>query len=344
VTLSQRVLIMASPEDAGPPWLLSSLCDHLQDEGHRVTVTGDVGAAHVDWSALDVIHAFGWTAARALADRGGPVPWVLTAPWAGGEPDADIARRADLIVCESSESAAAANRSAVPYGRCIVLPTGVDTDTFTRHGPRANRTPNHRIVVRALGPGDGVPDVIAALPAIPGAELVVLLGSAPVSAERTRYHHALQEAASSVGIRARVALVPARDALERAWWLRSADVVVSVAERTGDHGLVVEAMACGRAVVVTAIGPQRDLVVTDVTGLHVPARRVRALALSLRHLLGDSFRVEGMGYAGADRALSRCAWPRVAREFGLVYTRVSGQSAITDEVDVDVTDMAPTSR
>ena len=97
-------------------------------------------------------------------------------------------------------------------------------------------------------------------------------------------------------------------------------------------------MACGKAVVVTATGSQRDLVVDHVTGLHVPAGRVRALALSLRSMLKDSFTVEGMGLAGADRALSRCAWPRVAHEFGSVYARVHGQTAYLVEEELDSVD------
>ena len=136
-----------------------------------------------------------------------------------------------------------------------------------------------------------------------------------------------------------MALVAARDPMERAWLLRSADVVVSVAGQNGDHALVAEAMACGKAAVVTGTGSQRDLVVNAVTGLHVPAGRARALAMSLRNLLREPFTLEGMGLAGADRALSRYAWPRVAHELGAVYGRLAAHSAVPDEGDGDDEDM-----
>ena len=339
-SVTQRVLLVASPEDVAPPWPLSALSDHLRRDGHDVAVTDDVDGA--DPNDVDVIHAFGWIAGRAVAARGPGVPWVLTAPWlrsATGPDAADVARGAAVALCASSEEANGANRLGVPRQRCLVLPMGVDVEVFTRLGPSANRTTLHRVIVRAVGPGDGVLDVIAALPALPGTELVILVGGVP--ADDGRYHQVLRDVALDVGVRDRVALVPARDALERSWLLRSADVVVSVGRESGPQELVAEAMACGKAVVVTPTGPQRDLAVHDVTGLHVPAGHVRALALALRQLLADPFTLEGMGLAGAERALSRYAWSRVAHEFGSVYARVSGRrpgasDGSDDDVDVDV--------
>lgn len=333
----QRLLLVCSPADVAPPWQLSTLRDHLRLEGHEVVVTGDVDADGSGWAGVDVIHAFGWIAGMAVAARGASIPWVLTPPWSGSGSDAaNVARSADLVLCASSEDADAANRLGVSRQRCLVMPIGVDVDVFTRLGPSANRTTTHRVMARALGPGDGVLDVVAALPAIPGAELVILVDGAK-RGDLSRYHRSLQDAAQDAGVRARVALVPARDPMERSWLLRSADVVVSMSGEAGDHALVAEAMACGKAVVVTPTGSQRDLVVNDVTGLHVPAGHVRALALSLRTLLRDTFMLEGMGLAGADRVLSRSAWPRVAHELGAAYARVASRSAVVgdDEVDLD---------
>lgn len=337
--VTQRLLLVASPQDAVPPWPLPVLRDHLRHDGHDVAITDDVdGAGDAD---VDVVHAFGWTAGRAMAAREPAVPWVLTAPWQRTESDdgvADVARVAAVVACASSEDANGANRLGVPRPQCVVLPIGVDVHVFTRLGPSANRTTMHRIVVQAVGPGDGVLDVLAALPALPDAELVVLVdGDAP--AHGGRYQQVLQDVALDLGVRARVALVPARDATERAWMVRSADVVVSVGRESGHQELVAEAMACGKAVVVTPTGAQRDLIVHDVTGLHVPAGHVRALALALRHLLADPFTLEGMGLAGAERALSRYAWPRVAHEFGSVYARVSGRVPVAPDDSDEVVDV-----
>lgn len=327
-----RVLLVSSPDDVATPWPLACLRGHLRRLGHEVTVTGDLTALGQASAGVDLIHAFGWMAGLAVADCDRQVPWILTAPWDSCPEDSgvtDAARGADLVLCSSSESADAANRLGVSHERCHVLPVGVDMDVFTRHGPSANRTTNQRIIVRAVGPGDGVLDVVAALRAMPGTELVILIGSAPEQAVE-RHHKTLLEAAQEMGVRDRVALVPTAEPLERAWMLRSADVVVSVAAQTGDHALVAEAMACGRAVVISPVGAQRDLVVNAVTGLHVPAARARALALTLRHLLAETFALEGMGLAGADRTRSRNTWPRVAHEFGSVYARIAGLAAMTE--------------
>jgi glycosyltransferase involved in cell wall biosynthesis len=332
--VKHRVQLVASPQDAPPPWPLSTLQEHLQYQGHDVLVTDAVDRANQ--ADVDVVHAFGWTAARALAAREPGVPWALTAPWQRSGSDADVAevaRGAGLVVCASSEDASAANRLGVPRQRCLVLPIAVDEKVFTRLGPGANRTAMQRVVVQAVGPGDGVLDVITALRALPDAELVVLVdGDQP---DDGPYHQVLHDVALEAGVRDKVAFVPARDAIERAWLLRSADVVVSAGRDSGHQELVAEAMACGKGVVVTPTGPQRDLVVHDVTGLHVPSGHVRALALSLRQLLADPFRLEGMGLAGADRALSRSTWPRVAHELGAAYARVSGCAVRADDDDPD---------
>jgi glycosyltransferase involved in cell wall biosynthesis len=83
-----------------------------------------------------------------------------------------------------------------------------------------------------------------------------------------------------------------------------------------------EAMACGRAVVATAVGGMQDSVVDRVTGVHVPPRQPVRLGHELRGLLADQAMPVAYGIAGRDRVLSRYTWSRVAAATEAVYREV----------------------
>jgi glycosyltransferase involved in cell wall biosynthesis len=66
--------------------------------------------------------------------------------------------------------------------------------------------------------------------------------------------------------------------------------------------VAVEAMACGKPVIASAIGGLPDVVADGVSGLLVEPGNVRALQEALRTLLSDPARREQMGMMGRQRA------------------------------------------
>jgi glycosyltransferase involved in cell wall biosynthesis len=66
--------------------------------------------------------------------------------------------------------------------------------------------------------------------------------------------------------------------------------------------VAIEAMACGRPVVASAVGGLRDAVVDGETGILVPPRDPVALSAAVRSLLADPERRASMGRAARDRA------------------------------------------
>lgn len=101
--------------------------------------------------------------------------------------------------------------------------------------------------------------------------------------------------------------------------LKSADVVVSVPWYEPFGIVPVEAMACGRAVVVSAVGGHLDTVEDGVTGRLVPPRDHAALTAALTQLLADPGLRRKPGTAGAARAAARYSWDRIAAEIEAVY-------------------------
>jgi glycosyltransferase involved in cell wall biosynthesis len=173
-------------------------------------------------------------------------------------------------------------------------------------------------------PHKGFDTMIEALPAIPNAEYVIVGGPDPEQLDADPEVKRLRALAAALGVRDRVRFTGAvaRDDLPAV--LRSADVVTCTPWYE-PRGLVpLEAMACGVAVVASAVGSMLDMVVHDITGLLVPPRQPRAVAEAVSRVLRDSFLRRSLGLAGRDRACARYSWDRVATDTLRIYDRLVG--------------------
>lgn len=79
-------------------------------------------------------------------------------------------------------------------------------------------------------------------------------------------------------------------------------VVLPSYYREGLPKVLIEAAACGRAVITTDLPGCRDAIEDGVTGVLVPPRDAGALATAINALLGDRAKCESMGKAGRERA------------------------------------------
>lgn len=106
---------------------------------------------------------------------------------------------------------------------------------------------------------------------------------------------------------------------------RSAHLAVLPSHREGLGMSVLEAAACGRPAVATAVPGCREAVEHDVTGLLVPARDPEALAGALASLAGDAGRRRAMGAAARARVEARFGLPAVRSLLtGMYASRLSG--------------------
>ena len=83
-------------------------------------------------------------------------------------------------------------------------------------------------------------------------------------------------------------------------------IVVLPSYREGLPKSLIEAAACGRAVITTDVPGCRDAITPDVTGLLIPVKNAPALATAIEHLLENSTMRQQMGCAG--RALAEQAF------------------------------------
>ena len=80
------------------------------------------------------------------------------------------------------------------------------------------------------------------------------------------------------------------------------NLVVLPSYREGLPKVLIEAAACGRAIVTTDVPGCRDAIEPNVTGLLVPARDATALANAIKRLLDDADLRQSMGAAGRELA------------------------------------------
>jgi len=85
-----------------------------------------------------------------------------------------------------------------------------------------------------------------------------------------------------------------------------------------------EAMACGTAVVGSAVGGIPEVVSDGETGLLVPPDDPAALATALNELLDDPDRAAGMGRLGREHAITDFGWPAIAAQTAALYAELSG--------------------
>ncbi|MDN3296047.1 glycosyltransferase [Streptomyces ficellus] len=231
----------------------------------------------------------------------------------------------DRVIATCHDEVFELSRMRIPPGKVGVVPCGVDTEQFCPDGPAAPRDGGQRYRLLQLGrlvPRKGAAVSITALTRLPDAELLVVGGPPADRLDADPEVRRLREVARLAGVADRVRFTGGVPPEEVAPLLRSADVVLC----PGDYepfGIVpLEAMACGRPVVASAVGGQLDTVADPATGRLVPPRDPDALARAVGELLADPARRAACGAAGRRRVLSRYGWARVAAATEKEYAAV----------------------
>ncbi|MCZ2858421.1 glycosyltransferase [Blastococcus sp. VKM Ac-2987] len=298
------------------------------------------------WAAQapDVVHAHFWMSGLASVEASAsllaPVPVLQTFHALGsvkrrhqGDADPSPAERVDLerglcrdvshVVATCSDEVFELRRLGLPSDRVSVVPCGVDTSVFTPRGPVAPRGDRKRLLVLGrLVERKGQDDAVRALRAVPGAELVVVGGPAPDAIDADPEVRRLRGIAAEAGVADRLVFAGSVARADVPAWVRSADVVLAVPWYEPFGITPLEAMACGRPVVATAVGGLQDTVADGVTGDLVPPRDPERLGEVLAALLSDDARRAAYGAAGVQRARARYRWARVVADTETVYRQV----------------------
>ena len=245
-------------------------------------------------------------------------------------------RRCDAVVA-NSESVATDARVVLGGATPItVVHNAVDLDRFSPCGERADLdalahmtpAPAGTIRIGMLGTfarwkGHGV--LLRALARlsrdIPFRAYVI--GAAVYQTEASQAsREELASEAERLGIGDRVGFCGFVDRPERA--LRSLDIVVHASTAPEPFGLaIVEAMACGRAVIASLAGGVAEIVAPEHNALAHEPGDAETLAAQLRRLIGDAPLRARLGEAGRTTAERRFGSARLAQDLLPVYRRLA---------------------
>jgi glycosyltransferase involved in cell wall biosynthesis len=109
---------------------------------------------------------------------------------------------------------------------------------------------------------------------------------------------------------------------EVASWIAAADVVTLPSWAEGTPNAILEALACARPVVATAVGGVPALVHDPALGILVPPKDADSLARALDEALGRAWSVERFVELGGRRS-----WEVSARELARSLARVVDATA-----------------
>ena len=244
--------------------------------------------------------------------------YPLARPWLRA-----LIARVDVRLAVSS----AARRTVAAHfpGDYEIVPNAIDVDAFRapRSRPAALTADRLRVLyVGRLEPRKGVDHLIRAMTdvqrQVPAAQLVVV-GDGPSRG-------ALLDLARARGVD--VALVGRVDDDELPAYFHASDVVCAPATGGESFGVVlIEAMACGKAVVASRIEGYEALVGATDCGLLVPAGDANALAAAIVRLLADANLRHTFGVRGLDAARAYdCAV--VAERLDAIYQRLATSPAV----------------
>lgn len=296
----------------------------------------------------DLVHAHFWMSgiASELAARTHDLPVVLTFHALGtvkrrhqGLADTSprsrirferlVAARATRVIATCTDEVAELARMGVPRFRTSVVPCGVDLNAFGPDGPVAPRDRPHRLLsVGRMVRRKGFDTAIMALQELPDTELVIA-GGAPGDAGDDELDR-LRAVADDYAVADRVRFLGkvARDEMPELF--RSADVVVCTPWYEPFGIVPVEAMACGKPVVASAVGGLLDTVADGRTGYLVPPSDPLALAAAVRPLLADPALRERFGANGLRRAREGYSWDRIAAATVAAYQTAAPAEAAAD--------------
>ena len=328
------------------PW------DHLAGANQALgVVSTDLSMAAAAGSA-DLVHSHTWYANLAghLAALLYGVPHVATVhsleplrPWkaeqlGGGYEVSSWCERTSLESAAAIIAVSNGMRSdvlntypAIPAGRVRVIRNGIDTaeyapdpatDVLEQHGVDPARP--SVIFVGRITRQKGVPVLLRAAAGLDPAAQLVLCAGQPDTRELAAEVEGL--VADLRAARSGVIWIPEMLPKRAVIQLLSHAMVFACPSLYEPLGIVnLEAMACGTAVVASAVGGIPEVVSDGETGLLVPPDDPEALAGALNALIGDPARAAALGRAGRERAVAEFGWQAVAVQTARLYAELAGR-------------------
>ncbi|MDR0994244.1 MAG: glycosyltransferase [Verrucomicrobiota bacterium] len=214
-----------------------------------------------------------------------------------------------------------------PEGMVHLIPNGVDIERFHPQEAPVERTEDglfHLVTMAQLIPMKGLQHLLQAMARLPDPSRERLrwtvYGTGP-------YEEELRRLAAQANIGEQVSFAGLLESSELAARLREADAFALPSLREGLPLSLLEAMASGLPVMISAIGGIPDVVRTDENGLLTPPEDERALQEALLRLMKDASLRKRLGTAARKTALD-WSWKKIWAHYeALLASALEGGSS-----------------
>lgn len=233
-----------------------------------------------------LVVTYGYEYGEFMRRKGRPVY-----AWFADELSRLAVRRADAVICTTGALEARV-RSWVGPGKTLLVPNGVDLDTFRPAETRKRTAPTSILFVGRLSMQKNLDVLIDALSGLVGCWSLTLVGDGPLRGE-------LEARCREAGVSALFTGTIPHSGLPEVY--RAADVFVLPSVVEGHPKALVEAMACGLACVGADVEGVRDVIIPGENGLLV-APGAEALREALARLIADADERSRLGAAARAHA------------------------------------------
>jgi D-inositol-3-phosphate glycosyltransferase len=281
-----------------------------------------VGSVPADLPVVQTFHALGAVKRRfqGLDDSSPPSRTPL---------ERMLADQVDQVIATCTDELAELSRLGAVPRETRIVPCGVDLQLFSPTGgldlpagvPRIGRG-RRLLCVGRLVERKGVDTVVTALAQLPDCHLVIAGGPAADQLDQDPEVLRLRRHASELGVADRLHLIGRVDHEQLPDLVRWSDIVVTTPWYEPFGMVALEAMACGRPLIASAVGGLQDTVVPGETGLLVPPRDPGAVAAAVDALRTDPDLRRSMGRRGRRRAAARYGWEQIAAEVEQAYAEL----------------------
>ncbi|HSH81105.1 MAG TPA: glycosyltransferase family 4 protein [Herpetosiphonaceae bacterium] len=228
-------------------------------------------------------------------------------------------------VCKVTAVATSVAQELAAYGvdpsEVRVLGNGVDTEVFFPGPEAANRDAPYFLTAGRLGARKGLEDLVecaAQVLALHPDHRFLIAGGGPLE-------HKLRAAIAGRKLESQIVLLGhISDRARMVELYRGATAYVHAAHYEGLPTVLLEAMACGRPVVATAVSGALDVVEHERNGLLVPPRQPDAMAQAVIRLVDEPDLAAELGLAARQTIMDRYSWQAVTRGYVREYEGLLG--------------------
>lgn len=275
---------------------------------------------------IHIFHAMGLTKQRhqGAADTSPPERMAI---------EREVIRGVDRLIAQCpTEQAELLDDYGAPPGKVVVIPSAVNTDVYrpldkveARRNLGFDLSVPLVVYVGRMLPRKDVGNIVRAVgllttSSILPVELLLVGGETPEpDPVSTPEIGVLQRVARECGVLDRVHFMGKRQPDVLRMYYAAGDVAVTTPWYEPFGLTPLEAMACGRPVIGSAVGGITYTVADGETGVLVPPRDPEALAVQLERLLTHADVCERMGVAARRRVETYFTWPTVAQRTADLY-------------------------